>query len=185
MEDNNSTGSVVQPTATAEPSQGTKIDVSVSPAPAVDAVDQPSLAPEPPANGGASLAPEPTLPSTNTELSDSSVQPAPQQADDAGAQMPPITPSKKAKGSGKKMMVILVVVIALVLIAGAGYMYLKNKNKTATVTPAVTSTAAKVEKATSKDVTSASSDLDTNLQKVNDTKDFASTDLTDSALGIQ
>lgn len=194
---NNSTGSVIQPTATDESSNGTKIDVSVSPSlpkpdvaePTLAAdVEQPSLAPEPPVDTPVAPAPEPISPISappESPLSQASVQPPPEASAAQTPETPPAKPAK-AKGGSKKMLVILVVIVAIVLISGAAYMFLKKKKDTTTTGAATTTpTVAKVEKATSTDVTQTSSDLDTNLQKIDDTKDFASTDLTDTALGIQ
>lgn len=91
--------------------------------------------------------------------------------------------------SGRKShwpMIIVAIVMALGLIAGAGYAYLQN-NKTKP-TPVVAEPAKKEvvkNPATAGDVEKASTDIDTAIKKIDETKEYQEADLSDATLGIQ
>lgn len=130
--------------------------------------------------GGEVTAPTPA-PATTDSTSQNNALPAEPTPTTPPAGQTPVKPKKNT------MAVVLAIVIAIVLAAVAVYAYMKlNKKKTTTNSTASTSqttaTAATTVKAA--DIAQTSKDLDTSLAKVDDTKDFSSADLSDSALGL-
>lgn len=95
----------------------------------------------------------------------------------------------KPKRKSKSTFIAVAILVALALIAGAGYAYMQSnkKDKTSSQAPATTP-AATPQKSTdvkAADIDKTSTDIDTTLKKVDDTKNFADTDLADSSLGLQ
>lgn len=89
----------------------------------------------------------------------------------------PSAPKKKGKG----LAIVIAVIIALALIGGASYAFWKNNNdKKATTQDTTTTTTTSV----SETVTTASDGIDAELNKVDDTKEFQSTDISDTTLGL-
>lgn len=197
------------PTATKPDSGGTPIPVSTSPVmdvkppapagnfgpPVQDASPtiSPVAMPEPPAEA----TPEPPAEETPTMAAPAASEPNPTSSFGGGSYssdtdpnqtaQTPVQPAQVAKKSGgKALKIILIVVIALALAGGATYFYLKNKKasesaKTDTTTANTQTTATPV---TSKDVATASSNLDTALTSADSANDTAATDLTDATLGL-
>lgn len=96
--------------------------------------------------------------------------------------------ASKPKKSNKSTFIVVAILIAIALMAGAGYAYMQSGKKTSSATPATTPAVENKTTTTelkAADIDKASTDLDTTLKKVDDTKDFASTDLSDSSLGLQ
>jgi hypothetical protein len=90
---------------------------------------------------------------------------------------PPASPKKKGRG----LAIAIAVIIALALIGGASYAFWKNNNdKKATTKDTTTTTTTSV----SETVTTASDGIDTELNKIDDTKEFQSTDISDTTLGL-
>lgn len=96
--------------------------------------------------------------------------------------------ANKPKKNNKTTFIVVAILIALALIAGAGYAYMqsgkKTSSKTQTPAPAAETKTTKTE-VKAADIDKTSADLDSSLKKVDDTKDFAATDLDDSTLGLQ
>jgi len=119
------------------------------------AMDEEDEEPEP-------LEPEPLVPE-KPRLGSTKFPPAPQ----------------KKKGRG--LAIVIAVIIALALIGGASYAFWKNNNdKKATTKDTTTTTTTSV----SETVTTASDGIDTELNKIDDTKEFQSTDISDTTLGL-
>jgi hypothetical protein len=109
--------------------------------------------------------------------------PAPETPASLSAGGPKITSSMnpaKPKKKGKGLAIFVAVIIALGLIGGASYAFWKN-NKDKTVKPAETVTATI---SVSDTVTTASDGIDTELKKIDDTKEFQATDISDTTLGL-
>lgn len=85
-------------------------------------------------------------------------------------------PKKKSKPT---TVIVIAVVLVLAIAAAVVFAYVKSRDKG--LTPPVTKTTPKV---TSSDVTSTSNQLDTDLKKVDDSKDFSEAYLTDQTLGL-
>ncbi len=85
---------------------------------------------------------------------------------------------------GRWPIILVAIIMALGLIAGAGYAYWQN-NK-AKPAPAVTSQAKEVVKdpATAEDIDKASTDIDAAIKKIDETKEFQESDLSDTTLGL-
>ncbi len=88
----------------------------------------------------------------------------------------PSAPKKKGKG----LAIVIAVIIALALIGGASYAFWKNNNDKKATTKDTTTTIISV----SETVTTASDGIDTELIKVDDTKEFQPADLSDATLGL-
>jgi hypothetical protein len=89
----------------------------------------------------------------------------------------PSAPKKKGKG----LAIVIAVIIALALIGGASYAFWKNnQDKKATTQDTTTTTTTSV----SETVTTASDGIDAELNKIDDTKEFQSTDISDTTLGL-
>ena len=98
----------------------------------------------------------------------------------------PATQPKQTSKKGKGAVIMVAVLVALALIAGAGYAYIQNNKaavKPAAQTQVKENTVTK-DPATGLDVDNASNALDTELKKVDDTKDYQENDLTDTTLGL-
>lgn len=92
-----------------------------------------------------------------------------------------------APRKGNMAAIVVAVLIALGLVAGAGYAYWQNnKDKKAAEKPATQATQQEKVKnpATSEDVDKATADIDAALKKVDDSKDFQESDLSDATLGL-
>ncbi len=92
-----------------------------------------------------------------------------------------------APRKGNMAAIVVAVLIALGLVAGAGYAYWQNnKDKKAAEKPATQATQQERVKnpATSEDVDKATADIDAALKKVDDSKDFQESDLSDATLGL-
>lgn len=92
---------------------------------------------------------------------------------------------KPVKKKGKGMAIVVAIILAIALIAGAGYAYMQNSKKT---TPPVenktTVTAPAKSPATSADIDALNTEIDNTLKKVDDTKDYQESDLSDTTLGL-
>jgi hypothetical protein len=98
-----------------------------------------------------------------------------------------VSPSVKPNKKGKSAVIMVAILIALSLIGGAGYAYLQNQKTTPDASPAVTKpavTETKKDPASAADVDKTSQEIDASLKKVDDTKDFQESDLTDTTLGL-
>ena len=98
---------------------------------------------------------------------------------------PPMASAPKGrKGTG--VAILIGVLFTVALIGGAGYAYWQNnKNKTpAAQTEQTTEEQKTVQPATADDIQKASDDIDAALNKVDDTKDFVESDLSDATLGL-
>ncbi|HSX45085.1 MAG TPA: hypothetical protein VLF39_03200 [Candidatus Saccharimonadales bacterium] len=95
-----------------------------------------------------------------------------------GPTTPQSMPDKKKNGK----MVIIVAVVVFLILAVAAYFAYKNNQKT-TKTSTSTSTVAST-KLTTSDIDQTNQDIDKQLNSTNDTKDFSSSDLSDTALGL-
>lgn len=109
--------------------------------------------------------------------------------DNAAMKSPEIiaaTQPKQTNKKGKGAAILVAVLVALALIAGAGYAYYQNNKQT--VKPAVQTqikdTKAAKNPATATDVDNTSKAIDSELKKVDDTKDYQANDLTDTTLGL-
>ena len=96
--------------------------------------------------------------------------------------------ANKPKNSNLSTFIVVAILVALALIAGAGYGYMKTRNKdtksTSSLAPAPETKKTTTEvKAAEVDKTSTA--IDTSLSNIDDTKDFAATDLSDTSLGLQ
>ncbi|MCA9330033.1 hypothetical protein KDA11_05265 [Candidatus Saccharibacteria bacterium] len=106
-----------------------------------------------------------------------------------GSVMAPVVKSAPKSHKGSKVAIMVGILFALALIGGAGYAYWQN-NKSNSNTPVAEQTQQaaeddnKTKPATAKDVQKAIDDIDTNLGKVDDSKDFVESDLSNSALGL-
>lgn len=114
----------------------------------------------------------------------------PQEESEKAPEPSEATPEKKdsepdapaSAGSSKKAKMAVVLVIAMILIAAAVYYFVIKKDSSTTTTKTQNTTASQATAAD--EVTSAGNDIDGALAEVNDTKDFASTDLADASLGL-
>jgi|GEM_PF-4616179 len=95
---------------------------------------------------------------------------------------PKITSSmaRKPKKKGKGVAIVIAVIIALGLIAGASYAFWKNNQDKKTEKTETVETTVSV----SETVQSASDDIDSELNKIDDTKEFQATDISDTSLGL-
>ncbi|MEI6481560.1 MAG: hypothetical protein WCO19_04635 [Candidatus Saccharibacteria bacterium] len=99
--------------------------------------------------------------------------------DSATAAMAPMIPAKKSRAPA----IIVAIILALALAGGAFYAYLLNNKKADNaVKPAVTTQATTAT--TPVDLAKTSASITDALKKVDDTKDFQETDLTDTTLGL-
>lgn len=89
---------------------------------------------------------------------------------------PPTSPKKKGRG----LAIVIAVIIALALIGGASYAFWKNNKDKKTTTKDTTETTINITET----ITTASDGIDAELSKVDDTKEFQSTDLSDATLGL-
>lgn len=151
--------------------------------------DSPTIA-EPPAieESVVESPAEPTI-ETNSSNTDTSVTTEPTEPTEPAADNVPnplaATPPTGPKKSGKPMLVIVIaVVIALALAALVVVIFLKPKKNTAGTTNSTSNQTAPKPLASPADVDNTNKEIDTSLSKVNDSTDFASTDLSDKALGL-
>jgi uncharacterized protein HemX len=96
-------------------------------------------------------------------------------------------PTGRPKKHGKGGVIVAAILIVLCLIGGAGYAYWQNSKETPVPAPTQTTkatTQTTTAKVTGKDVDSATKDIDASLNKVNDTTDFTTNDLSDATLGL-
>lgn len=97
---------------------------------------------------------------------------------------PTTQPPRKGRGPA----IIIAVILALALVGGAGYAYWQN-NKQSPKTPAVTIKKTTVEKtknpAKATDVDTAAKEIQAAIDKIDETKQYQETDLSDATLGLQ
>lgn len=94
-------------------------------------------------------------------------------------------PVKSAGRKGHWFAIFVGLVIALALVAGAGYAYWQNKKDTAKpATNATQKTEVTKNPATAEDIDKASSDIDAAIKKIDETKEFQASDLSDSTLSL-
>jgi hypothetical protein len=97
----------------------------------------------------------------------------------------PATPTRR-KGHGAA--ILIAIIVALALVAGAGYAYWQNKQASTPKKPAVTTTQKQTtptkNPATAADVDKASNDIDAAIKKIDETKEYQETDLSDATLGL-
>ncbi len=89
-------------------------------------------------------------------------------------------PSASPKKKGRGLAIVIAVIIALALIGGASYAFWKNNKDKKTTTKDTTETTINITET----ITTASDGIDTELNKVDNTKEFQSTDLSDATLGL-
>ena len=88
---------------------------------------------------------------------------------------PPAPQKKKGRG----LAIVIAVIIALALIGGASYAFWKNNNDKKTTKDTTETTISITET-----ITTASDGIETEINKVDNTKEFQSTDLSDTTLGL-
>lgn len=164
-------------------------DISLSPEPSEPSVpaDNPPASEAP---ASTSLASDPTI-ETASDNNPAAAEATPATADTPSAPADqPHPAAAKVPGNRRVLIIIVAVIIALALIAVAVMAFMStgkqsntaaNANKTsqAAQTPAASTT-----KASASDVDQANQSIDTALKKVDDTKDYSSTDLANSSLGL-
>lgn len=161
-------------------------------APEVASADTPAQTVPSPAEPTA-IAPEPT-PSADAPVSlEATPAPAaaitPSEKDESPAPGAVVTPPLKSAPKGRKgtgAAIVIGILFTVALIGGAGYAYWQNsKNKApAAQTEQTTEEQKTVQPATADDIQKASDDIDAALNKVDDTKDFVESDLSDATLGL-
>ena len=168
-----------------ENSEATVLEDS-SKEPGVVALPQPSQVPtqqlsqEPTSQSHNESPMEPVTPlSPKPELPTLSEEPKPE----AKVSQAPGNGAPRRKGAG--MAIAVGLILAAGLIGGAGYAYLQNKKETKNATPAVTKVETPAKNpAKSSDVEKTITDIDADLKKIDDTKDYQETDLSDATLGL-
>ncbi len=100
------------------------------------------------------------------------------------AENSPAAVPKPVKKHGPPIFAVLVaIIITLALLGVAVYAYMKSKNKD--TSPTTTTTTPAVNSVSPQDIDATSTAIDSNLQKVDEAKDFPTTDLSDSSLSLQ
>ena len=101
----------------------------------------------------------------------------------AASEVPAESPEPNKPKSKKSPIVFVAVLLVLALVGGGAFAYWQSSNKT---TPAASTnnTTQTEKKVNADDINKVSTDLDTSLKKIDDTKDFSTTDLADAALGL-
>lgn len=137
--------------------------------------------------------PEELIPGLNTKPSSDSFNetPRPSLTDTRATVKKPETddqplqtkPSKQPTKKGKGAAIFVAILFALALIGGAGYAYWQKKNEQRT--PAANTTQESTKSpAKADDVEKVSNDIDESLKKIDDTKDYQESDLSDETLGL-
>lgn len=164
------TPSTTTPITPSAPSLDTPSPVSVpEPDLAVPATPEKEMASK---NLADALKAEPSAAAPVSDAFDAAMQ----SATTSGAQ-----PAKKGKG----LAITAVVLVVLAVIAGAGYAYMQTRPEKAKDTPVPAASATpKPAAITPADVDKSTTDIDDNLKKVDDTKDFAATDINDATVGL-
>ncbi len=96
-------------------------------------------------------------------------------------------PQKHAKSGAPMFAIVIAVIVALGLAGAVVFAYMKNKdNGDIKRDDSASSSQTVVEKpqASASDVDSTSKEIDSSLEKADDTKDFSTTELSDSTLGL-
>jgi uncharacterized protein HemX len=95
----------------------------------------------------------------------------------------PTKPTKKSKSG----VILVAILVALALIGGAGYAYWQKRNETPATTsskPDTNSTSNSQPNSATSISDKASNKIDQSLKKVDDSKDFQESDLSDTTLGL-
>ncbi len=175
------------------PETPTENSEAVAEAPQVSETPEPEAPPTPEPETS-----EPPTVSSEAEATVSSSMEAPSETTDeapaAESTTTEATPTENALGTSpahsqphKKspmLAIILAVVVALAIAGAVVYMYLKNKNGEIKRTDNTTATVVEKPQASASDVDTANQVIDTNLQKADDSKDFPTTGLSDTTLGL-
>lgn len=101
----------------------------------------------------------------------------------AASEVPVESPEPSKPKSKKSPIVFVAALLVLALVGGGAFAYWQSSNKT-TPSASTNNTTQTEKKVTADDVNKVSTDLDTSLKKIDDTKDFSTTDLADAALGL-
>lgn len=102
---------------------------------------------------------------------------------DTAAVVPSAAMAVKKKGSGTGLVIAVVIVVVAVLAAVGYFAFAKNKDA-AKEDNAATDTTQTADPGDSETPDSASTAIDDSLKNLDDTKDFSSTDINDTALGL-
>ncbi len=189
-------GNVVAPS---EPTESEPMpDEASAETPALEPAPESSDEPTPEKTEGATS--EPSATAINVTHDDSSEEsavtatPSDGPADDTQPSTPeaPVNPlaipqDHKPHKSKPILAILLAIVVAVVLAGVVIFMYMRSKNGTTADTSKTSSSqAVVVEKpqASVSDVDTTTKDLETNLNKVDENKDFPATDLSDASLGL-
>lgn len=175
---------MIQPNngAVPPPSNDHPLDNSLTPEPPVST---------PPVETPPAPAPTPVMPPEHTDSKAGDLYPPAS----TPADVPPSEPAGEQhhnhdapelpKHSGTPVVaVVIAIVIALALAGLTVFAYLKTRNTSPDTNTTTTQPSTTASKATTKDVDNTSKDMDTALSSVDDTKDFAATDISDTALGL-
>ena len=101
----------------------------------------------------------------------------------AAPEVPVESPEPNKPKSKKSPIVFVAALLVLALVGGGVFAYWQSSNKT-TPTASTNNTTQTEKKVNADDINKVSTDLDTSLKKIDDTKDFSTTDLADAALGL-
>lgn len=168
-------------------------DMGTAPTPTTPpaSMDTPSAAEVPTVDSPAvdsTTAPKPGMTfdakAAEAAMNDEDTTPVPSMPESSGLGEPKVASSlnpSAPKKKGKGLAIVIAVIIALALIGGASYAFWKNnQDKNVTTTDTTTTTTVTV----SDTVTTASDGIDAELNKIDDTKEFQSTDISDTTLGL-